>query len=85
MIAEVLGTARLDPSAGMLATERQRQCAGRAYNAVEEALGCIQSGITRDAISVLLDDAINAVLELTGEKAGEAVLQEVFSRFCVGK
>lgn len=85
VIAEVLGTARLDPSAGMLATERQRQCAGRAYNAVEEALGCIQSGITRDAISVLLDDAINAVLELTGEKAGEAVLQEVFSRFCVGK
>lgn len=84
-IAEVLGTAKINPTAGMLTTERQRQCATRAYNAVEEGLSSIQMGITRDAISVLLDDAINAILELTGEKAEDAVLQEVFSRFCVGK
>jgi tRNA modification GTPase len=38
-----------------------------------------------DAVTVLLDEAVQYILELTGEKATEAVVDEVFSRFCVGK
>ena len=32
-----------------------------------------------------VDGAIGAILELTGERTTEAVVDEVFSRFCVGK
>ena len=38
-----------------------------------------------DAINVCIDSAIEDLLELTGKKAREAVVDEVFSRFCVGK
>lgn len=30
-------------------------------------------------------DALDALQEITGRRAGDAVLQEIFSRFCVGK
>ena len=38
-----------------------------------------------DAINVVIDEAEQHLLELTGERITEAVVNEVFSRFCVGK
>ena len=38
-----------------------------------------------DAVNVLIDEAEQAILSLTGEKITDAVVDEVFSRFCVGK
>ena len=31
------------------------------------------------------DDALAALCDLTGENASEAVIEQVFERFCVGK
>ena len=41
--------------------------------------------VTRDAINVLVDDAINELLSLTGKKATVEVVNNIFSKFCVGK
>ena len=38
-----------------------------------------------DAVNVSMDDAIANLLSLTGERVTDAVVDEVFSRFCVGK
>ncbi|MDR1629721.1 MAG: tRNA uridine-5-carboxymethylaminomethyl(34) synthesis GTPase MnmE [Oscillospiraceae bacterium] len=84
-IAALLGTDKIDPSAAMLATERQRRCCEEALAGVREAVLALQGGMTLDAVNVSLDYAINHLLTLTGEKATEAVVNEVFSRFCVGK
>ena len=32
-----------------------------------------------------VDDALAALCDLTGENASEAVIEQVFERFCVGK
>ena len=69
----------------MLANERQRMCCEKAAESLEEALGGIDAGITLDAVNVSIDYAIEQLLELTGEKAREAVVNEIFSKFCVGK
>jgi tRNA modification GTPase len=42
-------------------------------------------GITTDAINVSVDCAIEELSVLTGEKATETVVNEVFKNFCVGK
>ena len=42
-------------------------------------------GFGLDAVSVCVDDALDALCELTGENASEAVIEQVFERFCVGK
>lgn len=68
-----------------LYTERQRDCVSRALAAVEEAKYAFSSGLTLDAVTVMVEEAISALLELTGEKASEVLVDSVFSRFCVGK
>ena len=84
-VAEVTGVHRLDEAEPILATERQRLCVFRAEQGVREALDALQSGMTLDAVSVSVDSAISAVLELTGERTTEAVVDGIFARFCVGK
>ena len=56
-----------------------------ALGSIEDAIAAINCGVTLDAVNVYADCAIDALLELTGEKATSAVVDEVFSRFCVGK
>lgn len=84
-VAEVLGTRNLDPADGVLYTERQRDAAERSLQSVNEALSALRDGMTFDAVTVSVEDAVNALLELTGERATVAVVDSVFSKFCVGK
>jgi tRNA modification GTPase len=83
--AEVLDTANIDPAEGMLLTERQRDTARRALDCVEEAQAALESGMTFDAVTVSVEAAVSVLLELTGERATEAVVDSVFHNFCVGK
>lgn len=84
-IAEVLGTAAFDSSAATLMNERQLACCSAALDAVKEAYDALSSGVTRDAVQVCVDSAIESLDTLTGERATESVVNEIFSRFCVGK
>lgn len=84
-VGNIVGTSNLDPSEGILATERQRSSAENALASVKEALNAIDMGITLDAVTVVIEDAINSLLELTGERVTEKVVDNVFSHFCVGK
>nr|HQH64490.1 50S ribosome-binding GTPase [Clostridiales bacterium] len=84
-VARLLGTDGFDPAAALLVSERQRACCLRALDSINEALDALANGVTLDAVGVCVDGAVNNLLELTGEKAGDAVVNEVFSRFCVGK
>ena len=84
-VASLLKTNTLDPSSGILFTERQRDAARRAQGCVQEALDAQKAGMTLDAVTVSVEGAVSALLELTGERATEAVVDQVFSQFCVGK
>ena len=84
-VETVTGVCRLQADAPILATERQRLCAATALDAVRAAATALSTGMTPDAVSVCVDEAIGEILSLTGERTTEAVVNEVFSRFCVGK
>lgn len=84
-VCEMFSTNEFNPNAACLTGERQRNCCLKALSGIEEAIAALNSGVTLDAVNVCADDAINALLELTGEKASSAVVDEIFSRFCVGK
>ena len=49
------------------------------------ALEALDTGFGLDAVSVCVDDALAALYDLTGENASDAVIDEVFEKFCVGK
>ena len=84
-VAEVLGTASINPADGILSGERQIECCKNCLKMVEEAREALAIGMTLDAVNVSLDCAINSLLELTGERATDVVTDAVFHRFCVGK
>lgn len=84
-VARLLGTNQIDPHAASLSGQRQLAAATRARDAVAGALDALEGGFGLDAVSVCVDDALDALCELTGENASEAVINEVFERFCVGK
>ncbi len=84
-VTELVGTKDFDTSAAMLANERQLLCCKTALESITEAVNAIDCGLTLDAVGVCIDSAVSALLELTGQKASEAVVDEVFKKFCVGK
>ena len=75
----------IDPAAGLLANERQLDCARQAARDLDAARTALRQGVTLDAVSVCLEDALGALAALTGERVSEAVIEDVFRRFCVGK
>lgn len=85
MIEKIAGTEGFDPSAGIIANERQRNAIRNAVNSLYEAKESLAMGMTMDAITVSLQETIDYLLELTGEKAGEEIVDSVFHNFCVGK
>lgn len=84
-IANVCHTKLLSPDDAVLINERQYDCVRRAVDAVTVAQDALVSGITLDAVGVCVDDAISALLELTGKRVTNEVCDEIFKRFCVGK
>ena len=83
--AKLMNPESLDISAGFIANERQREAAVRAQEYIDKAAKGIKSGVTLDATGVMLESALDCLMELTGEKVSDEVIDQVFKRFCVGK
>lgn len=73
------------PTGCLLANARQEDAARRALGAVERARAAFAGGLTPDAVLSDVEDAMNALGELTGRTAKEDIVSAIFSRFCVGK
>nr|WP_316619829.1 tRNA uridine-5-carboxymethylaminomethyl(34) synthesis GTPase MnmE [uncultured Ruminococcus sp.] len=84
-VEKIAGTQNLNPSEGILSNERQRSNVYNALNSVREAKAAVEMGMTFDAVTVSLEDAISELLEMTGEKTSDEVIDRVFHNFCVGK
>lgn len=84
-VESLLGVADFDTSAPLLANARQRQNCQNAYDSINEALGALNNGMTFDAVNVMIDSAADELLSLTGKKASAEVVNNIFSKFCVGK
>ncbi len=74
-------------AANLEATVNQRQAAAltRARTALEEVQATIAQQLPLDFWSIDLRMAISALGEITGDDITESMLDEIFSRFCIGK
>jgi tRNA modification GTPase len=64
---------------------RQKQLLDRGAEALEEVLHGVDNNVPLDLVRLDLQDALNALGELTGEIYSEEILDAMFSQFCVGK
>lgn len=69
----------------VIVNERQKECLENSLLNLREALEIIGNGEMLDAVTVVLDSALSCLMQLTGESVSDTVIDDVFSRFCVGK
>lgn len=85
VIEDTVGLLNFEPSENVISNERQLDVLNRVQKIIKSAISAINSKVTLDAVTVLLQDAIDVFSEFTGENVSESVINTVFSKFCVGK
>ncbi len=73
------------PDGSILTNQRQQDSARRARDAIRRGLEALESGLTPDAVLTDVEEALDALGELTGRTAREEIVSRIFERFCVGK
>jgi tRNA modification GTPase len=86
VIADTLtrGTGR-EPADAVVPGERHEDSLRRARASLALAVGSWREGRTEELIAGDVRDAVAALGEITGKTVDEAVLDRIFSRFCIGK
>ena len=84
-LSEILDTKEFHPQEGVLFTQRQRADAQTALDSLREGEQALLGGLTLDAVTVCVEDALTALSALTGEHVSEEIVDRVFEEFCVGK
>ena len=69
----------------ILTNARQFDAIRRAYEAMLRALQGLQLGVTPDAVLTDVEQAMEAMGEITGATVREDITARIFERFCVGK
>ena len=68
-----------------LNNERQIGYALQAEQAMREAVNALHAGMELDLVTIDLEKAWTALRQITGKAGKEDLLDEIFSRFCLGK
>ena len=64
---------------------RQKEALAAAYDALQRVRQSIRDQMPEDFYSIDLMDAYEALGSITGETIGEDLVNEIFSKFCMGK
>lgn len=84
-IKNVCSVCDVNSADALLYNERQRALTDKAKNSVCDAIAALDAGLTYDAVTVSIEEAVGFLCELTGERVTEEVVDKVFHHFCVGK
>lgn len=68
-----------------ITSARQKVALCRAVESMKKVIESIDNGMPEDFYSIDLMDAYEALGSITGEEVGDDLINEIFSRFCMGK
>lgn len=64
---------------------RHKNQIDKAINSVDEAINSIENCMPIDIISIPIKQILSDLLQITGEDVSEDIINEIFSKFCLGK
>jgi tRNA modification GTPase len=80
----VMGKEHKSPAL-LITNVRHRDTLIKADEAIERAIACSNNGEPLELIAFELREALSRLGEITGETCTDEILDDIFSRFCIGK
>ena len=84
-VKRICAVGNINSADALIYNERQRSLTKKAMDSVDEAIEALHIGMTFDAVTVSIEEAVAYLCELTGERVTDEVVDKVFHTFCVGK
>ena len=84
-LVEVMFAGNAPCDGSILTNPRQYDAIRRAYESICSALDALALGLTPDAALTDVEQAMEAIGEVTGGTVREDITARIFERFCVGK
>lgn len=75
----------MQTSAVMLSNARHYEAVSRAHEAILRVQQGLQQNLSGELLSLDLQDCLKALGEVTGQVTSQEVLNNIFSKFCIGK
>lgn len=69
----------------LLTNARHKSLVDKAINAIDQALGSFDMGMPLDMVTIDIKNSAECIGQITGESIDDAVMHNIFSRFCIGK
>ena len=69
----------------IITNERHKNLISKAIVNLEKAEESLKKGMPIDIIEISLKEVLSNLGAITGEEAGEEIINEIFSKFCLGK
>lgn len=69
----------------MITNLRQKNLISQAIEQVNKAKETIQSGMPLDIVSIFIREILEDLSKITGEAVTDDIIDEIFSKFCLGK
>ena len=69
----------------VITNERHKNLITKARENLDKSEVILKDGMPIDIIAISLKDALSNLGAITGEEAGEDIINEIFKRFCLGK
>lgn len=69
----------------LLTNARHKSLVDNAINGIDQALASFDLGVPLDMVTIDIKSCAEDIGQITGESIDEAVMHNIFSRFCIGK
>lgn len=84
-LREVANTTSLDSSSVVVSNMRHYSALDKALSALRNALSAMDNAVPTDLLSEEIRQILHHLGEITGEITTTDILQNIFSKFCIGK
>lgn len=64
---------------------RHKQSLEKAYESISDVIEAVDMGMPTDCLSIDIKTAWESLGEITGDTVSDGLLNEIFSKFCIGK
>ena len=64
---------------------RQKDLVSKAIEDVNKTKETLENGLPLDIISIFIKDILEDLSKITGEVVSDEIIDEIFSKFCLGK